>query len=178
MANFDNNSQKGCLTPAMLIFMVLCVLFWGSIFTSLVAQTPIDTTEVLPVELVEFKTEIQDGRILIEWETAEEVNSDRFELEFSTDGRNYQTEITVPSNEYASRYGVTYLKPYPGNNYIRLVHYDKDGKFQMFPPTVEYYDGFYIVYDLQGHFIGNFMYLDWLNKNQIYIINGRKVTLF
>ena len=46
---------------------------------------------VLPVALISFTAEKNGQTVLLKWKTAQEQNSDRFEIERSADGRNFNT---------------------------------------------------------------------------------------
>lgn len=173
----DYKGSKGCFSPSMVAFIIICLVFWANLF--LTAQTPVDTTDVLPVKLLYFEAETTEANsVNLQWATGEEVNSNRFEVEVSTTDFNFESEITVISNGYASTYAVTYLKPYPGNNYFRLVHYDTDGSKQIFPVVSVMYEGKFEVYDAVGHYIGVFTDLEHLPKGVLYIVNGHKMVQF
>ncbi len=43
----------------------------------------------LPVELIDFRSKIDQGGVLLEWWTASEVNNSHFEIERSTNGRDF-----------------------------------------------------------------------------------------
>jgi hypothetical protein len=51
--------------------------------------TPIVAPAPLPVQLVEFTAQVQGAGVAVAWRTASEVNSDRFEVERSTDGATF-----------------------------------------------------------------------------------------
>jgi trimeric autotransporter adhesin len=61
---------------------------------------------VLPVELVSFSAQRENNDIRVRWVTAEELNSDYFELERSTDGRTYTaiTRITSTNSTVLKNY--------------------------------------------------------------------------
>ena len=47
------------------------------------------TSGLLPVELVAFQAEERNENIHLSWSTASEINNEGFEIERSTDGRNF-----------------------------------------------------------------------------------------
>ena len=103
--------------------------------TSRAIQTGITVTAALPVELASFSgLDDQDG-VLLEWSTAWEVNSDRFELEHSVDGVDFQLIHRTKStgNEAAgSHYEYRHREAATGTNYYRLRQVDMDGQEEAF----------------------------------------------
>lgn len=86
----------------------------------------------LPVEMVSFKTERNNKSVLLQWETAQEINNDGFVIEQSIDGRDWKNigwvagAGTVESNQV---YAFTDNHPEAGMNYYRLKQVDFDGQF-------------------------------------------------
>ncbi len=86
------------------------------------------TMNVLPLKLLSFSA-IEDGKNnVLQWETAQEVNVNRFEIERSPDGREYTTIGKMIAG--LSKYNFTDVKPFTGINYYRLKMIDRDGKFE------------------------------------------------
>ncbi len=91
-------------------------------------------TEALPVELVSFEGEHLKGVAnRLTWQTASEIDNDRFELERSFDGRNFELLSTSPGfgttteiNNYEF-YDSDYKT---GEHYYRLKQVDVDGRFE------------------------------------------------
>ncbi len=82
---------------------------------------------VLPLKLLSIIAK-KDGKTnLLQWTTAQEINVDRFEIERSSDGRDYSGIGKI--NGGLSRYNFTDDKPFTGINYYRLKMIDRDGKF-------------------------------------------------
>ena len=83
----------------------------------------------LPVTLTRF-TATASGACggHLEWATASEVKSDRFEVERSPDGRSFERITTVASRNNASGSTYSYTDQYPGEglNYYRLKLVDLD----------------------------------------------------
>lgn len=96
---------------------------------SLLKATSTSSGVVLPVSLSGFNAVADGGRVKLGWRTTFEQNSDRFEIEHSTDGVHFTTLAKVKSANAASGYQYTAYDnaPAPGVNYYRLVQYDKDG---------------------------------------------------
>lgn len=87
----------------------------------------------LPVSLIDFKGNSKpNGDVEISWVTTFENNSDRFEVQRSSDGVNWKTVGTLPAAGYSGvkkNYAIT---DKPGNAskkdlYYQLKQYDKDG---------------------------------------------------
>ncbi|MFK7807738.1 MAG: alpha-amylase family glycosyl hydrolase [Saprospiraceae bacterium] len=56
-----------------------------------------ETQVPLPVELVEFSAKARNEKVLLEWETASEIDFNLFELERSIDGRTFEKISSIPS---------------------------------------------------------------------------------
>lgn len=59
---------------------------------------------ILPTELLTFKGSLQNNATLLQWETADEVNTKHFDVERSIDGRNFDRIGTVNANGSYSKY--------------------------------------------------------------------------
>ncbi|MDH4472490.1 MAG: T9SS type A sorting domain-containing protein [Fluviicola sp.] len=90
----------------------------------------------LPVNFNAFEYTCQDKTIELNWETVSEFNCDRYELEISRDGLDYQLVTTVNGNgttTLPSNYAVSI----PKNNeiqYARLRQVDTDGESVIYGP--------------------------------------------
>jgi hypothetical protein len=88
--------------------------------------------DALPVTLIDFFAKRQEKTSLLTWITASEANSDRFDIERSADGRQWQKIGSIPShtesNEQQS-YGFTDYSPLAGENLYRLKMVDLDSTF-------------------------------------------------
>lgn len=86
----------------------------------------------LPVELLHFAARNENGRVLLEWSTASENNSDFFSIERSSDAVNF-SEITRVSAAGNSNVLLNYRafdnSPASDVSYYRLKQVDFDGKF-------------------------------------------------
>lgn len=84
----------------------------------------------MPVTLTEFKVQKEATTALLEWETTEEVNSDRFEVQKSADGKKWETFQTVAAQGESKNlisYSAVDTAPFAGENFYRLHMIDKDG---------------------------------------------------
>lgn len=86
---------------------------------------------LLPIELIYFRANPKDQHVLVEWETATEINNDYMVVEHSIDGRNF-TDLTkivgAGTTLEPQYYSYLHTKPQPGINYYRLRQVDFDGK--------------------------------------------------
>jgi len=86
----------------------------------------------LPVELISFNTTLINNEVKLEWETGSEINNDRFEVERSKDGINWElltTVIGAGNSNTKLRYNIYDIMPYLGTSYYRLKQIDFDGSF-------------------------------------------------
>lgn len=86
----------------------------------------------LPVTLVEFKGDEEDKNIDLTWKVADEKNLDRYEIQRSNDGVNFETIGIVFPWENAAHvdYAFTDDDATTGANYYRLKMVDKDAVFK------------------------------------------------
>jgi len=86
----------------------------------------------MPVKLVAFDAKTEGSASLLTWSTTEEVNSDRFEIQRSSEGKSWEQIGTVASNGESStlkNYHFIDQTPLNGQNLYRLRMVDKDGTF-------------------------------------------------
>jgi Secretion system C-terminal sorting domain len=86
----------------------------------------------LPLNLVRFKGRKLPGGNLLEWVTANEANTSRFEIERSGDGSTYISLNSVAASGNSSTnksYSFTDQSPLAQVNYYRLKMIDQDGSF-------------------------------------------------
>ncbi|HXA02050.1 MAG TPA: right-handed parallel beta-helix repeat-containing protein [Cytophagaceae bacterium] len=90
-------------------------------------------TTPLPVELISFSaTKNDDHSVSLAWSTASERNNNRFELQRSADGINFETIATIAgygNSNMIINYSAMDNSPSVGENYYRLKQVDNDGKF-------------------------------------------------
>ena len=87
---------------------------------------------VLPIELVYFKASLLDKKVLIEWETASEINNDYFTIERSMDGISFNSFSIVDgagNSNSTLNYSAIDNNPLNGISYYRLKQTDFDGKY-------------------------------------------------
>ena len=90
---------------------------------------------ILPLHLLTFSGSLQNNATLLEWETANEINTAQFIIERSTDGRNF-TQIGVVAaagnNSNTNRYSFTDYDATRQSSsilYYRLKITDRDGAY-------------------------------------------------
>ncbi|MCS6824529.1 MAG: T9SS type A sorting domain-containing protein [Cytophagaceae bacterium] len=84
----------------------------------------------LPVELISFDVKKHNNKAFISWQTATEHNSERFEIERSTDGVNFYTIGIVAAagfSDHLQSYSFEVAATSQITEYYRLRIVDKDG---------------------------------------------------
>lgn len=87
----------------------------------------------LPVELASFNVKAVSEKVFLSWRTASELNNQGFDIERSSNGKNWQTLGFVPGHGTTQEeqfYSFKDEHPLPGSNYYRLRQVDLDGKFE------------------------------------------------
>ena len=87
----------------------------------------------LPITLIDFTARENNGKNILNWNTALESNSNYFSVERSTDGRTFNTIGRVNAAGFSTteiKYSFTDEAPADGKNYYRLVLVDKDATFE------------------------------------------------
>jgi hypothetical protein len=88
---------------------------------------------ILPIELLSF-TGYNDGeRNMLNWITSTEINTDKFVVERSPNGNDFEPIGVVAAAGYSNtprEYGLADNQPYKGINYYRLKMFDLDGSFE------------------------------------------------
>ena len=88
---------------------------------------------ILPVTLSEFKIVSKTDGVTLSWKTATEINSSHFEIERSTDNKQWSVIGTVQASGNISveqNYSFTDPAPADGTNYYRLRIVDIDNAFK------------------------------------------------
>lgn len=86
---------------------------------------------ILPVQLISFSAVPTGNHVMFNWKTASEIHTSRFEIEQSTNGRDFTTLATIAA---AGNSTVEKSYSYTGSlnvatTYYRLKMIDTDGKF-------------------------------------------------
>ncbi len=86
----------------------------------------------LPVTLTSFTASREGSSALLKWTTTEEINSEKFQIEHSFNGLNWNAIGSVPSNGESAvllHYSFVHPEPVNGENLYRLKMIDKDQTF-------------------------------------------------
>ncbi len=91
------------------------------------------TTTVLPVELINFTAVKADLGLELQWQTASELNNEKFEIEMSQNGRRFKKIGEVKgygTTQTQVDYDFEVKEPPVGLSYYRLKQIDFDGQFE------------------------------------------------
>ena len=141
----------------------------------------------LPIYLLKFDASKQKDKTLLEWSTSNEINSFLFDVEYSVNGRVFESIGTVNAainSRSINTYSFIHNQPIKGINFYRLKMVDEDGAYkysqvvkiiinqraqlEIFPnPTT----GGFTIGGLAANRISNIQLLDITGK----VINERKV---
>lgn len=94
-----------------------------------------DYTSPLPIKLLSFAANCRDGKALIQWSTASEVNNDFFTIEKTFDGINFEFVAKIKGAGNSNTVlNYNYIDNNPGNGkvYYRLSQTDFDGTTETF----------------------------------------------
>ena len=90
----------------------------------------VSTSLILPVEFGEFTARRNEQQVDLYWQTLSEQNADYFEVQHSSDGRQWHAlgQVAAAGNlESLREYVFTDEQPNMGMNYYRLANVDLDG---------------------------------------------------
>jgi hypothetical protein len=91
---------------------------------------------VVPVNLLSFTATHDNGSVLLNWTTAQEINNSHIVIERSQDGNNFSEIGSVPAaqqNELINEYVFLDKRPLSGISYYRLLQVDLDGTKEYHP---------------------------------------------
>lgn len=87
-----------------------------------------------PLDLVSFNAQKSARDVLLQWQTENEQNTERFEIERSHDGNSFSRIGSLPSkgngNTGRNHYSFADSKPSPQHSFYRLKMTDLDGKYK------------------------------------------------
>lgn len=85
----------------------------------------------LPVSLLQYTVSLQNnGDVLLNWNTATELNNDYFLVLRSRDAQTFNQLVKINgqgTSTAATAYSYTDIQPKPGKNYYKLIQVDKNG---------------------------------------------------
>lgn len=88
---------------------------------------------VIPLELLNFQVVRQKDKLYLSWQTASEQNSDYFDIEHSTNGKDFfkiESISAKGNSNITQHYSFIDQNPKKGLNYYRLKQMDMDGNFE------------------------------------------------
>lgn len=88
---------------------------------------PVSSIVVTPVRLLSLDATLNNGKVYINWKTAEEINNDHFEILKATDGAHYKSIATIAAKGSNSSYQFIDNTPDKINMY-KLRQVDIDGR--------------------------------------------------
>ena len=105
-----------------------------------------DQDNPLPVRLTAFDAKRVGADALVTWQTAAELNSKGYDVQVSTNGKEFRTLSSVPSASPNSVKVTSYSyldteKSKAGTRYYRLRQVDLDGKETFFSPVAVSFEG-------------------------------------
>jgi subtilase family serine protease len=85
----------------------------------------------LPVRLISFNAISRSKDVLLQWQTSNEINASKFEVERSRDANSFSSIGTLPANNTPGNHNYQLVDVFPlnGNGFYRLKMIDIDGSF-------------------------------------------------
>lgn len=83
----------------------------------------------LPLSWVSFSGKAKENSVTLNWEVANMVNNDYFEIEYAANGQSFTKAATVSSNAVLSNYSYTLNNLANGNYQFRIKQVDIDKKY-------------------------------------------------
>gem|GEM_PF-2529909 len=110
----------------------------------------------LPLTLLDFTGQLLGNRVRLDWTTANEMNTLRFDVEKSPDGMHFFPIGSVPAKGNTGQenhYALYDIDPVEGNNFYRLKETDLDGNITYSSIVRIYYDqnGYVIISPNPAH---------------------------
>ncbi len=99
-------------------------------------SAPVTICMPLPVRLISFEIQKESELANLNWATSEETNSERFEIEHSLNGKEWEAIGSVASSGDSKNkkvYNFNHNNPSGGENYYRLKMIDRDLTFAYGP---------------------------------------------
>lgn len=90
---------------------------------------------LLPLHLLSFAAVKQNEKVLLHWQTSNEINTSHFEIERSNDGVVFRKTgiVHAADNSGTHYYNFTDNAPVQGTNYYRLKQVDRDARYAYSP---------------------------------------------
>ncbi|UOQ52229.1 zinc-dependent metalloprotease [Hymenobacter cellulosivorans] len=141
LANTPNDGSQAITVPGVGTTAARVMVEAADNYFFDISNTNFTISAPLPVELVTFAAECQRGAVQLDWHTASEENSARFEVERSVDGSRFEHIGTVPAAGHStSTRTYTFRDPNQasalsqlGTRYYRLRQVDQEGTAEYSP---------------------------------------------
>jgi hypothetical protein len=102
------------------------LLLLANEISSSVSVFQVNCSPVQPVDLLRFDGRLQANDVVLNWQIASEDDLKYFEIQHSTDGRNYNT--LGKSQPNGNNYQYVHANVADGKHYYRILTLEKDGK--------------------------------------------------
>jgi parallel beta-helix repeat protein len=141
----------------------------------------VEFINVVPLKLITFTAVKQNNNVLLQWNTANEINTAYFIVQHSTDGlqwKNIETVNTSGVTTINKSYTATHLTPNTGANFYRLKQVDINGKTEYsFTRNVDFSQNTQV--QIYPNPIADYVIVNkGINKNELklFTISGADVT--
>ncbi len=126
-ADQGNGGTTGTTTSGTIVTAVPAIVFGVFTIASATAANP------LPIKLIDFSGECQEGQIAFQWSTIVEINNDYFTIEHSSDGMNWMIIDTVQgagNSTSNNSYSYNDTEQNSGTSIYRLKQTNFNGSYQ------------------------------------------------
>jgi len=127
---FRNDTLVATIKNDSTYTMTVIGKFWSIATDTTQLTLYSDTINVttLPIKEINIEAKETNGKVLVLWQTATELNTSHFIIQHSTEGTSFTNIGTVKAiGSGANSYSFTDTHPTNGINYYRLESVDKDG---------------------------------------------------
>jgi Secretion system C-terminal sorting domain len=117
-----------------------------------------DVQNALPLTWLSFNATPKKETVLLQWATAQEINTKNFTIQHSSNGSNWQAIGSIPAAGISSNtnnYSYIHTAPVIGKNYYRILQKDIDNKFSYSDVRVVLFNNTNIPYLLLGNPVTN-----------------------
>ena len=86
---------------------------------------------ILPLQWLSFTAQSQNSNVILQWTTAFEINTSNFDIQHSTDGKDWKTIANVSAVNQPGKNNYTFVDktPVAGRNFYRLRQNDFNTKY-------------------------------------------------
>jgi hypothetical protein len=111
------------------------LIFYGRVLSGAEVSSlfTIEGAVVLPLNWISLNGEIEQNKILLQWQIANSKDNDHFDVERSFDAQNFSSIGKLPANDNATTASISFSfedgSPENGINYYRVKQTDVDGTY-------------------------------------------------